>query len=181
MRADARRNRERILEAAAELVLETGGEPVRDAVAERAGVGIGTVYRHFPDRQSLLRSVALHVIDRNLAAGEAAVDASDDAADALRAYMHIAVDNGLGALHLLHPLIDDTEWPDRRSRAEALLGGMVERAHEEQLIRPEITVQDIGFAILRCCRPPAVGLSPADDRAQAHRHVDLCVDGLALP
>ena len=49
MRADARRNRERLLDAAIGLILEVGGEPTRDALAAHAGVGIGTVYRHFPD------------------------------------------------------------------------------------------------------------------------------------
>ena len=56
MRADARKNRQRLIEVAVELVLEVGGEPARDAIAERAGVGIGTLYRHFPDQQSLLHA-----------------------------------------------------------------------------------------------------------------------------
>lgn len=52
MRADARRSRHRLFDAARELILEIGGEPTRDAIAHRAGVGIGTLYRHFPDRMS---------------------------------------------------------------------------------------------------------------------------------
>ncbi|MGA7271551.1 MAG: helix-turn-helix domain-containing protein, partial [Acidimicrobiia bacterium] len=48
MRADARRNRERLLEAATEIFLEYGAEAPLDAIAARAGVGIGTLYRHFP-------------------------------------------------------------------------------------------------------------------------------------
>src|SRR5690606_16261340 len=50
MRADARKNHRRLLDAAIGLILELGGEPSRDAVADRAGVGIATLYRHFPDR-----------------------------------------------------------------------------------------------------------------------------------
>ena len=71
MRSDARQNRRRLLEAATELILEIGGEPSRDAVAKAAGVGIATLYRHFPDQQGLLRSVALDVLDRTIVAGEA--------------------------------------------------------------------------------------------------------------
>jgi AcrR family transcriptional regulator len=64
MRADARRNRRRLIDAAIELIFAVGGEPSRDAVAQRAGVGIGTLYRHFPDQQALLRAVVLDVLER---------------------------------------------------------------------------------------------------------------------
>ena len=177
MRADAERNRERLLDATVELVLDVGAEPTRDAIAARAGVGIGTLYRHFPDQQSLLRATALHVLDRTLTAGEAAVADADTAADALRAYMHVAVDTGLGALQLVHPLIDDTDWPDRRARAENLVQGIVERAHHEKRLRRDVTVDDIVFAVLRSCRSLSIGLSAEEDRDQAHRHVDLFLDG----
>ena len=54
MRADARRNRERLLDAAVELFAERGEDVSLNAVAQRAGVGIGTLYRHFPDRDALI-------------------------------------------------------------------------------------------------------------------------------
>jgi len=180
MRADAVRNRERLLDAAVEVVLEAGGEPARDAVAARARVGIGTLYRHFPDQQALLRAVALHVLDRSIAAGEAALADAVDGADALRRYMHLAVDNGLGALNLIHPLIEDTDWPDRQERAGALLGGIVDRARSDGLIREDTTVADIVFAVIRACRPLAVGLDAEQERALAHRHIDVCLGGLLV-
>ena len=178
MRADARRNRERLLDAAVELVLEAGGEPARDAIANRAGVGIGTLYRHFPDQQSLLHAVALHVLDRSIAAGESALEHADDGADALRQYMHLAVDSGLGALNLIHPLIDNPTWPERRARADALLNGIVDRAKHDGLMRHDATLRDVVFAIIRACRPLAVGLPPDEERALAHRHIDICLEGL---
>ena len=63
VRADATANRLRLLDATVDLVLEVGGEPTRDAIADRAGVGIGTVYRHFPDRESLLHALVRHVLE----------------------------------------------------------------------------------------------------------------------
>jgi AcrR family transcriptional regulator len=180
MRADARRNRQRLLDAAVEVILEVGGEPARDAVASRAGVGIGTLYRHFPDRQALLHAVALHVLDRSIAAGEEALADSASRGQALRRYMHLAVDHGVGVLNLVYPLLDRPEWPERRARAESLLRSMVDGARLEGALRPEATARDVAFAIIRACRPLAVGLSPADERALAHRHVDICLDGLTV-
>ena len=60
LRADARRNRERIIAAATELFVEQGVDVPLDAIARRAGVGIGTLYRRFPDRGALAHAVALH-------------------------------------------------------------------------------------------------------------------------
>ncbi len=179
MRADARRNRERLLDAAVELILEVGSEPARDAIANRAEVGIGTLYRHFPDQQSLLHAVALHVLDRSVAAGESALADSATGVEALRRYMHLAIDHGVGVLNLIYPLLDHANWPEQRARAESLLHAIVDRAHREGLLGHDVTAKDIGFTIIRACRPLAVGLPPADERALAHRHVDICLDGLA--
>lgn len=180
MRADAQRNRERLLNAAVELILEVGGEPARDAVANRAEVGIGTLYRHFPDRQSLLHAVALHVLDRTIAAGESALADSVNGGEALRRYMHLAIDHGVGVLNLIYPLLDQPQWPEQRARAGSLLNTIVANAQHEGLMRPDATAKDVGFAIIRACRPLAVGLTPAQERALAHRHVDIYLDGLTI-
>src|SRR5205814_1799803 len=62
LRADARRNREQILLTARDVFVELGPEAPFDAIARRAGVGIATLYRRFPDRQALLRAVVLDVL-----------------------------------------------------------------------------------------------------------------------
>ncbi|HEY8583692.1 MAG TPA: TetR/AcrR family transcriptional regulator [Capillimicrobium sp.] len=63
-RADARRNRERIVAAATEALTEAGGAPVSlEAIAKRAGVGIGTLYRHFPTRDALVEEAYRHEVD----------------------------------------------------------------------------------------------------------------------
>lgn len=180
MRADARRNRRRLLDAAIELILEAGGEPSRDAIAQRAGVGIGTLYRHFPDQQALLHAVALDVLDRTIAAGEAALqDTTDDGAEALRRYMHAAVDVGLGALNIIYPLLDAPDWPERRTAAERLLERLVERARHHHEIGSDMTTVDVALVVLRFGRPLALGFPPAKEREIAHRQIDIYLSGLA--
>jgi AcrR family transcriptional regulator len=177
-RADARRNRRRLLDAAIEVVLEVGGEPSREAVARRAGVGIGTLYRHFPDQQQLLRAVAIDVIDRATEAAEAALAGSATAGEALRHYMHAAIDVGLGAVNIIHPLIEDRDWPDREAAARKALDRLVRRAKRDGAIHPDVTAAEVAFAVIRFCRPLAVGLELAEERRLAHRQLEHYLDGL---
>jgi AcrR family transcriptional regulator len=181
MRSDARQNRERLLEVTVELILDVGGEPTRDAIAERAGFGIGTVYRHFPDRQSLLQAVARHVLDATIASGEAIVAADVEGLDALRQYLHAAIDHGIGVVNMIHPLIDDPAWPDLTARAASLLAALVERSRRDRRLRADLTVVDIVHATIRFGRPLAIGLPASEDRLIAHRQLDRYVDGLRTP
>ena len=179
MRADARRNRQSIIDAAIELVLEVGGEPVRDAVAERAGVGIATLYRHFPDQPQLLGAVAVEVLNRAINEGHAALDEATSGVDALRQYLHAAIDCGLGAVNILYPLLDDHDWPEQRSAARDVMDRLVEAAARDGVIDHEHTSTDIALAAIRFCRPLAIGLTAADERAIAHRQLDHYLNGLA--
>lgn len=179
MRSDARRNRRLLLEAATDLILEIGGEPSRDAVAKAAGVGIATLYRHFPEPQDLLRGVALYILDRAIAAGEAALQEANGVA-ALRRYLHSAIDIGLGAVNIVYPLLDDAHWPERRSAAKNVLDRLVETAQRDEAISSDITATDIAFATIRFCRPLAIGVGTAEERAIAHRQLDSYLDGLAI-
>jgi AcrR family transcriptional regulator len=178
MRADAQRNRERLLEVAIELILEAGGEPARDAIAERAGVGIGTLYRHFPDRQALLHAAARHALEKSVCAGEAIAHGASNGVDGLRQYMHAALDNGIGVVNMIHPLLDKPEWPDLRTRAAALLKTLLACAVQEGNLGSDVSERDIVFATIRFARPLAVGLPASEERAIAHRHLDFYIDGL---
>ncbi|WP_144379469.1 TetR/AcrR family transcriptional regulator [Mesorhizobium amorphae] len=181
MRADAQKNRQRLLDATIELILEVGGEPSRDAVAERAGVGIGTLYRHFPDQQALLHAVARYALERSISAGEAIVESAPDGVDALRQYMHAALDNGIGVVNMIHPLLEKRDWPDLLSRGGALMIAIVKRALKDARLRKDLSEQDIVFAMIRFSRPLAIGLPPSEERAIAHRHLDFYIDGLLAP
>jgi AcrR family transcriptional regulator len=77
VRADARRNRARILEAAEAVFAEQGATAPTEAVAARAGVAIGTVFRHFPTKPDLLKAVVMGLLDRLIAEADAMVDDQD--------------------------------------------------------------------------------------------------------
>lgn len=178
MRADARRNRRRLLDAAVGLILEIGGEPARDAVAQRAGVGVGTLYRHFPDQQALLRAVALDVLDRSIEEGNAALVESASGGEALRRYLHAAIDTGLGVVNVVHPLLESTDWPDRRAVARDVLDRLVAAARRDGAIDHDVTAADIALASIRFCRPLAIGLDADAERTIAHRQLTTYLDGL---
>lgn len=180
MRADARRNRQSIVDATIELILEVGGEPSRDAVADRAGVGIGTLYRHFPDQQQLLRAAAVEVLDRAVRECRAALDESATGGQALHRYLHAAIDCGLGAVNIVYPLLDDHDWPEQRDAARSMLDRLVETAARDGAISHEHTAADLAFAAIRFCRPLAIGLDPADERAIAHEQLAHYLDGLVV-
>lgn len=177
MRADAQRNRARLLDAATALILEAGVEPSRDAIAARAGVGIGTLYRHFPDSQSLLQAVVRHALLRCIEAGESALAADGTSVDAVRAYLHAAVDAGIGVVNIVHPMLQQPET-DLRPRAASMIERLLARGRRDGCLRRDTTAADIVFASIRFGRPLAVGLSASDERALAHRHIDLYVNGL---
>lgn len=177
MRADARRNRRSILDATIELVLEIGGEPARDAVAARAGVGIATLYRHFPDQHALLRAAAVEALDRAIRAGRAALEEATGG-EALRRYLHAAIDCGLGAVNIVHPLLEDRDWPEQRDAARDVLDQLAATAARHGAIPHDHTAADIALAAVRFCRPLAIGLTAEDERAIAHRQLDRYLDGL---
>lgn len=179
MRSDARRNRRRLLAAATELILEIGGEPTRDAVADRAGVGIATLYRNFPTRQDLLRAVALDVLDRTIAAGESALADTSGDGIALSRYLHAAVDTGLGVVNIVHPLLRDTDWPRQAAAANDVLDRLLSDARQAGAIGRDVTSTDIVFVAIRFSRPLAIGVDPRTEREIAHRQLDDHLAGLA--
>jgi AcrR family transcriptional regulator len=180
MRADVRRNRQSIVNATIELVLEVGGEPSRESVADRAGVGIATLYRHFPDPSQLLRAAAVEVLDRAIREGRAALEEAATGGEALHRYLHAAIDCGLGAVNIVYPLLDDHDWPEQRGAARSVLDRLIKAAARDGAIGPEHTASDVAFAAIRFCRPLALGLEPADERAIAHQQLTHYLDGLSV-
>ncbi|MDG6105721.1 TetR/AcrR family transcriptional regulator [Dactylosporangium aurantiacum] len=91
MRADAERNRQRVLEAAEEVLARDGAAVSMRAVAERAGVGLGTIYRHFPTREALLQAIVVDRV-RRLAESAGPLLAADDPAAAFFTFFTRVVD-----------------------------------------------------------------------------------------
>jgi AcrR family transcriptional regulator len=181
LRADARRNRDQLLAAARDVFVEQGADAPLDEVARRAGVGIATLYRRFPDRQSLMRAVVLDVL--GVAAYEArlALAEEPDAFAALLRYMHRAVDLRIAAVipALLGQVsLDDEEMLRARDEASRPVQAIVDAAHSAGSLRSDVTFGDIGVLVIRFSRP-LPGDFPRDlnDRL-AHRHVELLINGL---
>jgi AcrR family transcriptional regulator len=181
LRADARRNHEQVLAAARDVFVERGPAAPLDEIARRAGVGIATLYRRFPDRQALMRAVVVDALERTRAAAEAALAEERTALDALVRYLHAAVDIRVSAV--IPALLDALDMRDAtltraREDSAAAMQRIVDLAHEEGRLAEHIGFGDIGTLLVRLSHPLPGPIDAAFDRELAHRHVDIAVDGL---
>ncbi|WTW99252.1 TetR/AcrR family transcriptional regulator [Streptomycetaceae bacterium NBC_01309] len=180
LRADARRNRERIVAAAREMFVEFGAEVPLDDVARRAGVGNATLYRHFADRRELVHEVVLSVLERITGSGEAAMAEESDAFAALRRFAHGAADEKIAAMCPLLSEDVDKCHPDMvamRERMDHVTGALVDRAHASGQLRADVGTGDLMMVITHLARPlPGTGCAANDQFV--HRHLDIMLDGL---
>ncbi|MFJ2609981.1 TetR/AcrR family transcriptional regulator [Streptomyces sp. NPDC091279] len=182
-RADAQRNRERIVGAAREMFVEHGADVPLDEIARRAGVGNATVYRNFPDRDALVREVVKSVVDRVSDAAESALAENGDAFEALEGFVHAAGDERISALCPMASSTFDRDHPDlvaARTRIERTVVEVMDRAKASGQLRDDVDVGDVLVAVAQLSRPPAgTGCFSAD--RFVHRHLQLFLDGLRTP
>ncbi|GAA4573024.1 TetR/AcrR family transcriptional regulator [Planotetraspora kaengkrachanensis] len=182
MRADARRNQEQILLAARDLVAERGPDVPLDEVARRAGVGIGTLYRRFPDREALLHALALDALTRTVAAAHAAAEQETDPFDALARYLREALELRVSAvLPALMDVVDlgnDPELGPVREKSARLVRSILDRARTAGALPHDVTFEDVGMMLVRIARP-LPGPLPAEAKHElARRHLELFIRGL---
>jgi AcrR family transcriptional regulator len=183
-RADALRNRERIVAAARDMFVTYGPDAPLDEIARRAGIGNATLYRHFADRRALVHAVLLSVVTRTADRAEtetAVVAAGGDPCDALGRFAHAAVDDNIGAMCGLLVNGDDSSSAEigaQIARLETALDTLMERARRDGRLRPDVTLNDLMVAISRLTRPlPGIDCTGSD----LHRHLQLFLDGLRTP
>lgn len=182
LRADAVRNRERIVDAAREAFVRFGPHVPLDEIARDAEVGNATLYRHFPDREALVHHVVLSVADRVASRAEALVT-EPDTFEALRRFVFDAADERVGAIC---PLLTDHIDPDApsirtaRERLESATGHLMERAQAAGRLRTDVGVGDLMVALSQLARP-LPGTSCPEIRRFAHRHLQIFLDGLRAP
>jgi AcrR family transcriptional regulator len=179
-RADAVRNRERVLEAAKAVFSAGGAETSLEAVAKRAGVGIGTLYRHFPTREALYEAVYRREVDQ---LGELAEALKSEAkpVDALRHWLSsniefVATKKGMAAALALaahgSPELHNYSF----ERLTMAVGALLERAVGAGEIRSDVTSEDLLRAL--------VGMCYLHDQpgwqSTVLRLMDVFVDGLRL-
>jgi len=183
LRADALRNRERIIAAARETLVEHGADVHLDEIARRAGVGNATLYRHFADRHELIHHVTLSVMARIAEQAETARAEEPDAFLALRRFVHAAADERIGALCPLLADGVDHEHPDlveARDRLERDTEALMAAARAAGQLRDDIAVGDLMVALTQLTRPlPGSGCVNFDQFV--HRHLQLFLDGLMAP
>ncbi len=176
-RADAERNRERILEVAKEAFTRFGADASLDDIAKQAGVGPGTLYRHFPAREELLQAVYRFELEK-LAAAEQKFAQTMPPLDALRAWLLLFVD-GIATKQLIAPamnaLVGDPKKVFEASYAQVheALRAVVKRAIRSGDIRKDLDPLDLLRALVGVAH---VATSP-DWQQSARRLVDILIMG----
>jgi AcrR family transcriptional regulator len=150
LRRDAERNRQRILQAAAEVFTERGLEVSLDEVARQAGVGIGTVYRRFPTKEDLIEALFISRIEDVAALAEQATDAADPwtglVTFMLSAAEMMADNRGLRQMMMYSSYGRDKVWYARQRNAP-LVTKLVRRAQAAGQLRADLEPTDIPFIV----------------------------------
>ncbi|MDT3398504.1 helix-turn-helix domain-containing protein [Streptomyces sp. B1866] len=184
LRADALRNRERIVAAAREMLVEQGAGASLDEIARRAGVGNATIYRHFTDRRELIHHVVLSVMSRAADQAEAAAAEEPDAFEALRRFVLAAADERIGALCPMTSDEVDKDHPEQlaaRDRLKTGIEALMTAARASGQLRADIDVGDLLVAVTQLTRPlPGKG-GCVEFGLFVRRHLYLFLDGLRAP
>ena len=179
-RADAVRNRERVLEAAKAVFSAGGPDASLEAVARRAGVGIGTLYRHFPTREALFEAVYRREVEQ---LGELAEQLKNEAkpVDALRRWLRsnvefVATKKGMSAALALAVQSSSELHAFSFDRLTKAIGALLDRAVAAGEIRSDISPEDILRALVGMCYMH----DQPGWQATVLRLLDVFVDGLCV-
>jgi len=178
LRADARRNRQRVLTAARAVFSEQGRDAQMDDVARRAGVGVGTVYRHFPTKEALMEALAVDRFEKVIAAGKAALE-HDDPWEAFVESIWAGAEV-LASDRSFSEVVGELQGPmplppELSEELDAVFGELLRRAKESGDLRPDVVLDDM--AMLMC--GIGMGTRKSHSCRQAwRRHVAIMVDGL---
>ena len=179
-RADALRNRARLIEAAKEILGRGGPGASLEAVARNAGVGIGTLYRHFPAREDLFKAVYQREVEQLIElAGE--LEMQGGGPEALRTWLRARVElvetkrGLLGALAVVANEESKVMFAEISSRMTKAVDGLIAPAKAAGVFRADISADDLLSTVYALCyaRPPELGWK---DRVL--HLLDIFVDGL---
>jgi AcrR family transcriptional regulator len=174
-RADARRNYDKLIEAARAAFTENGADASLEDIARRADVGIGTLYRHFPTRQALLEATYLEEVEALCASAEELSDVEpwDALASWLRRFAEYASTKKALSAELLATIGMQSEIFAHCHTAIFAAGGpLLERAQAAGVVRPDVTAHEAlrlvsGVLMIRSAEPDEI-----------NRLLDLVMDGL---
>jgi len=176
MRADARRNYERLVAAARTVFTERGAGASMEAIAKEAGVGVGTLYRHFPKRIDIVEAVYRNDVDELVAAAEKAV-ANSEPWPALEEYLHAFLRYAQGKRTFLNELHEAFEKnPDlklgSRRRIDASMELVFQRAQRAGVVRTDVE----GSEVIQLLAPMCTSAALSND--QSERLLRMILDGL---
>lgn len=162
LRADAQRNREQIIEAARTLFAQGGVDVPMEEIARTAGVGVGTLYRRFPDRDELIKAVSLDSMRRLVDLARETERSEPDPAAALTSLLRLALRLRLGATvttvssRAYQAIQDSQPIADHRAEVVAITRRLLRRAQDAGAIRPDIGIGDMLLALVLMSRlvPP---------------------------
>jgi AcrR family transcriptional regulator len=177
-RADARRNYERLLEAARELFDEEADTSM-EAIAKRAGVGIGTLYRHFPKRIDVVEAVYRDDVEQVVAVAQAAV-ATLGPWEAVDAFLRAFVSYALGKRRFLTELREAFEKnpelkSSARERLDVAMHLVIDRGQAAGVVRTDLTGDDVMGLVGPMC------ISATLTKEQCERLIGMILDGLRAP
>ena len=182
VRADAVENRRRILEAAEEVFARDGVAVPVDVVAERAGVGVGTLYRHFPTKEALFEAIVMTKLESLVEGAHAALGAvpGEDPATALFAFLQV-----LGAQATeKHDLFDalaaagidvKSKCGDKVAELERAVSELIARAQGAGAIRHDVTAPEVLGLVIGVCSAAA---RPGHPGVSGERLIQIVCDGL---
>jgi AcrR family transcriptional regulator len=177
LRADARRNRDALLDAASAAFAENGVDTSLEDVAKRAGVGIGTLYRHFPTRDALIEAAYRHGVEQLCDVADE-LRASHEGDEALDLWMqrfvgYVATKRGLaGALKLSGDGDHAELFAYVHGRIQTALAGLLDAAAATNRVRSDVDGMDLIRALSGICMVSDQG------QQQARRLIALLMDGL---
>ena len=180
LRADARRNREKIVAAAAAAFAESGLDAQVEDIARRAGVGVGTLYRHFPTKEALVVALADQHFARIARTVEAALDARGEAWDVFAATIW-RIANAAAA---------DVAWCEiigghsravagaspGKQRLDEATGTLIARTQAAGVMRADATVQDV--STIMCGFGHVAAAQRAGAALDWERYLSIALDGL---
>jgi AcrR family transcriptional regulator len=183
LRADARRNRERIVDAARELFAEAGQATQMDDVARHACVGVGTVYRHFPTKAALLGELMATKFRHHAEVARRWAQ-TEDGWEAFEGFLRESFD----AMALDATLQQRMSWQDsgdalaaaeaERQILSGVVGELIERAQAQGRMRSTFTVDDVPALM---CAVGAVMAARGHAPVDADRFIEFVIDGLRAP
>lgn len=179
LRADARRNRELILASAGELFAQRGRDAQMPEIAEHCGLGLGTLYRHFPTKEALLAAIVSQRFE-HLAEVTRAADQISNPGAAFEALLvgYIESAEGDSAFQLALLGSEEREWgglDDKKAEVRAIVTRIIDRAIAAGEVRPDLTFAD--FPVLVTGLMATMYFRPSPE-ADWRRHLVLQLDGI---